>query len=114
MGSMFWEGDRVGAPFHTDVPQAFAWHLVAARAGYHNSQYDLGWLLLSGRAPGINKEQGENNGLFWLRRAAERDQQFAKKKLEEGGYAESEEVGPASDRLERVLETGRWILRHVL
>jgi TPR repeat protein len=113
MASMFWEGDRVGGPFRTNVPQAFAWHLVAARAGYHNSQYDLGWLLLTGRAPGVGKEQAERDGLFWLRRAAERDQQFARKKLQEGGYAESEQVGQAPGMLDRVLEFGRSILRAV-
>lgn len=61
MASSFREGDAIGAPFHTDIPQSFAWHLFAARAGYHNSQYDLGWLLLSGRATGVAKEQAEDN-----------------------------------------------------
>ncbi len=106
LGSSFWEGDAIGGPFRTDIPQSFAWHLVAARGGYHNSQYDLGWLLLTGRAPGVGKEKSEENGLFWLRRAAEQDHQFAKKKLQEGGYAESEiEQKPQSefDKVTQVL-----------
>jgi TPR repeat protein len=65
---------------------------MAARAGYHNSQYDLGWLMLTHRAPGVEPKQAEENGLFWLRRAAELDHQFAKKKLQEGGHAEAEIV----------------------
>lgn len=112
MGSMFWEGSRVGGPFRTDIPQSFAWHLVAARAGYHNSQYDLGWLLLTGRAPGVPEAVAKNNGLFWLRRAAELDHQFAKKKLQEGGYAESEQVGQPDHLFDRVKEIGLSILRN--
>lgn len=96
MGSMYWEGDQVGDPFKTDVPQAFAWHLLAARAGYHNSQFDLGWLMMSGRAPGVAPEQAQRNGLFWLRRAAEQNHEYAKKKLYERGEDEQEVVGKRS------------------
>jgi len=98
LGSMSWEGDSVGPPFRTDVAQAFAWHRVAARAGHFNSQYDLGWLMLTGRAPGLAPEQAKTHGLFWLRRAAEQEHPFAKKKLEEGGHSLSEPIGPAVER----------------
>jgi tetratricopeptide (TPR) repeat protein len=114
MGSMFWEGGNVGEPFRTDIAQAFAWHLFAARAGYHNSQYDLGWLLMTGRAPGVKQEQAMSNGLFWLRRAAELDHQFAKKKLQEGGYNESEVVTKEGDIFTRILEIVGPILRYIL
>lgn len=114
LGAMFWEGNSVGGPFHTDLPQAFAWHLFAARAGYHNSQYDLGWLMLTGRAPGVAAEQGKRHGLFWLRRAAELDHQFAKKKLQEGGYGESESVGEEDQSFERLVSIVRQILHYVL
>jgi TPR repeat protein len=107
MGSMFWEGGKIGPPFRTDIPQAFAWHLFAARSGYHNSQYDLGWLMLSGRAPGVTAEQAQTNGMFWLRRAAEQDHQYAKQKLREGGHPESEvvdeEAGGVLGRIKPIL-----------
>ncbi len=90
--SLFREGAAFGTGIRNDIPQSFAWHVQAARAGYHNSQYDLGWLLLTNRAPGVTEEQAKINGLFWLRRAAELDHQFAKKKLQENGYAEQEEI----------------------
>lgn len=113
MGSMFWEGERTGGPFHTDIPQAFAWHQVAARGGYHNSQYDLGWLLLTGRAPGVKPVNAKTNGLFWLRRAAELDHQFAKKKLQEGNYSETEQVEQDPDTLEQVSKIAWQILRNI-
>jgi tetratricopeptide (TPR) repeat protein len=118
LGSAFRDGGAIGAPFYTDVPQSFAWHLFAARAGYHNSQYDLGWLLLSGRVPGVTKEQGEDDGLFWLRRAVELDHQYARKKLQEGGYAESEAVEDPDreepDRFMKVVEIVGQLLRYLL
>ncbi len=114
MGSMFWEGSRVGGPFRTDIPQAFAWHLVGARGGYHNSQYDLGWLLLTGRAPAVDQEQGRNSGLFWLRRAAELDHQFAKKKLQEGQYTESEDVAQDHNLVDRMMKILRLIAAYIL
>ena len=114
MGSISWEGGSIGGPFKTNISQAFAWHLFAARAGYHNSQYDLGWLLLTGRAPGVQPEQAQINGLFWLRRAAELDHQFAKKKLQEGGYPESEVIDETADTLSKAKELVWVILRFLL
>lgn len=114
MGSMFWEGARVGGPFRTDIPQAFAWHQVAARGGYHNSQYDLGWLLFTGRAPGVEQTQAKTNGLFWLRRAAELDHEYAKKKLQEANVSESEQVEQDSDMLGRMWKIVSWVLYFLL
>jgi TPR repeat protein len=114
MASIYREGSAIGGPFHNDIPQSFAWHLVAARAGYHNSQYDLGWLLLSGRAPNVGAEQAQSNGLFWLRRAAEQGHQFAKRKLEEGHYPESEVVETAADSARDWIDLGRDLVRVVL
>lgn len=116
LGSIAWEGGRVGAPFRTDVAQAFAWHRVAARAGHYNSQYDLGWLMFTGRAPGLTPEQAKTHGLFWLRRAAEQNHVFAGKKLEEGGHSLSEPVGPVADRdpVVRALTVLLALLRNVL
>lgn len=94
VASLFREGAKFGAAINPDIPQSLAWHLQAARGGYHNSQYDLGWLLLTNRASDVTKEQAEDAGLFWLRRAAEQDHQFAKKKLQENGYAEQEDIQP--------------------
>jgi tetratricopeptide (TPR) repeat protein len=115
VASGFWEGNTVGGPFKQNRNQAFAWHLVAARAGYHNSQYDLGWLLLTGRGPGVEGRAAKEHGLFWLRRAAEQDHQFAKAKLKEGGYAERETVeGEEESFLTRTGEILWYILRFML
>jgi tetratricopeptide (TPR) repeat protein len=115
MASMFWEGNQVGPPFHTDIPQAFAWHQVAARGGYYNSQYDLGWLMMTGRAPGVDPEQGKTNGLFWLRRAAEQDHLYARKKLEEGGFPESEPVADgAAGASSSIFQALYWLIQRVL
>ena len=92
MGSLFFEGGSAGVPYRKDVPQALAWHLVGARAGHYNSQYDLGWLLYTGRGAGVKEEAGKNLGIFWLRRAAEQDHVFAKRKLEENGISPSEDT----------------------
>lgn len=100
LGAAFREAASIGPPFRTDIPQSLAWHLLAARAGYHNSQYDLGWLLMTGRVPGMDEKQGKRLGVFWLRRAAELGHQFARKKLQEGGYPESEPVGGPPSVLE--------------
>ena len=105
MGSLFLEGGSAGVPFRPDTGQAFAWHLVGARAGHYNSQYDLGWLMYTGRAPGVEPAAAKRLGTFWLRRAAEQDHQFAKKKLEENGIALSEPlpVGGEGMRLASVI-----------
>lgn len=93
LGSMFFEGGTAGVPSSKlDVSQAFAWHLVGARAGHYNSQYDLGWMIFTGRGPGVNPDAAKRIGTFWLRRAAEQNHVFAKRKLEEAGITLSEET----------------------
>ncbi len=111
LGSAFFEADTVGEPFRKDIPQAFAWHLVAARGGYHNSQHDLGWLLYTGRAPGVSPDAAKDLGIFWLRRAAEQDHEFAKRKLKDAGYSLSEPVGPEHQVLAPLLG---WMARNPL
>ena len=96
LGASFFEGGRDGMPFQKDVPQALAWHLLGARAGHYNSQYDLGWLLYTGRGAGVDAEAAKRYGIFWLRRAAEQNHQYAKRKLEELGISPSEGL---ADRL---------------
>jgi hypothetical protein len=77
-------------PFPDDPAQGYAWHLMAARAGHFNSQFDLGWMLYTGRVPGVEPDAAKRLGTFWLRRAAEQDHPFAKRKLEENGISPSE------------------------
>jgi tetratricopeptide (TPR) repeat protein len=96
IGSMFFEAASVGVPFPNDPVQGYAWHLVGARAGHFNSQFDLGWMLSTGRVPGVEPEAAKKIGTFWLRRAAEQNHQFAKRKLEELGISPSEGL---ADRL---------------
>ena len=73
LGSISFEGGSFGVPSSKlDPPQAFAWHLVGARAGHYNSQYDLGWLIFTGRGPGVEPDAAKRIGTFWLRRAAEK------------------------------------------
>ena len=91
LGSLHFEGGSAGVPFKQDLPQAFAWHLVGARAGHYNSQYDLGWLVFTGRGPGVEPDAAKRIGTFWMRRAAEQNHVFAKRKLEEAGISLSEE-----------------------
>ena len=92
IGSLFFEGGSAGVPHRNDASQGLAWHLVGARAGHYNSQYDLGWLLYTGRGAGVKEEAGKNLGIFWLRRAAEQDHVFAKRKLEENGISPGEDT----------------------
>lgn len=103
MGASFDEGGP-GMPFPKDVPQSFAWHLMGARAGHYNSQYDLGWLLFTGRGPGVSAAAGKRIGTFWLRRAAEQGHIFAKRKLEENRISPSEAL-PVEDPVVAVLES---------
>jgi hypothetical protein len=70
--------------------------------------------MFTGRAPGVQPEQARSNGLFWLRRAAEQDHQFAKKKLQEGGYSEVENVGQDRGMLDRAWEMVWPILRQAV
>ncbi|MEW5967510.1 MAG: tetratricopeptide repeat protein [Pseudomonadota bacterium] len=90
LGAIHFEGGQHGVPLPKDLPQSLAWHLLGARAGHFNSQYDLGWLLYTGRGAGVDAKTGERHGIFWLRRAAEQNQTFAKRKLEELGISPSE------------------------
>lgn len=96
LGSLFFQGNSGGIIFRHDTAQAFAWHLLGARGGHFNSQYDLGWLLFTNRGPGVEPETAKRLGIFWLRRAAEQNQEYAEKKLEENHIALSEDV-PDSD-----------------
>jgi TPR repeat protein len=90
IGSMFFEAASVGVPFPNDPQQGYAWHLMGARAGHFNSQFDLGWMLYTGRVPGVEPDVAKKFGTFWLRRAAEQNHPFAKRKLEENGISPSE------------------------
>jgi len=93
LGSLFFEGGSHGVPSSKlNVSQAFAWHLVGARAGHYNSQYDLGWMIFTGRGPGVSPDAAKRIGTFWLRRAAEQNHVFAKRKLEEAGISLTEEI----------------------
>lgn len=98
LGSLFFEAGDAGVPGKQDVPQSLAWHLVGARAGHYNSQYDLGWLLFTGRGPDVAPESAQRIGTFWLRRAAEQSHVFAKRKLEEAGISLSEETPWSLDK----------------
>lgn len=103
IGSLFFEAGSQGLPFRQDTAQAFSWHLVGARAGHYNSQYDLGWMMYTGRAPGVEAATAKRLGVFWLRRAAEQGHQFAKKKLEENEIELSEPPRGEGTRLNAVL-----------
>jgi TPR repeat protein len=100
IGSMFFEAASVGVPFPNDPAQGYAWHLLGARAGHFNSQFDLGWMLYTGRVPGVEPDAAKRLGTFWLRRAAEQNHPFAKRKLEENGISPSE--GLSSGLLDRL------------
>ena len=90
IGSLFFEGGSKDVPHRNDASQGLAWHLMGARAGHYNSQYDLGWMLFSGQVGAMKGEAAKRQGIFWLRRAAEQDHIFAKRKLEEHGISPSE------------------------
>ncbi len=92
VGSMYFEAASNGVAFPTNPAQGYAWHQVAARAGHFNSQFDLGWMLYTGRVPGVEAGAARKIGTFWLRRAAEQNHPFAKRKLEENGISPSENV----------------------
>ncbi|MEH6566385.1 MAG: DUF4034 domain-containing protein [Halopseudomonas sp.] len=83
LGAGYFEGGQPGVPFVRDPAQGYAWHLLASRAGHYNSQFDLGWMLYSGRVPGLEKEVAQDMGIFWLRRAEEKQHKFAARRLDE-------------------------------
>lgn len=91
IGSLYGEGGNAGVPHPRDAGQELAWHEVGARAGHYNSQYDLGWLLFTNRGAGMDAGKAKELGIFWLRRAAEQNHVYAKRKLEEHGIGLSEE-----------------------
>lgn len=107
LGGLHFEGRRGGGPYDADSAQALAWYLLSARGGHFNSQHDLGWLLYTGRAPGLEVQRARKAGAFWLRRAAEQDHEFAKRKLAENRLERSEAVdagAPAEATLEQFLD----------
>lgn len=114
IGSAYWEANTVDGPFKQNRAQALAWHQLAARGAYHNSQYDLGWLLLTGRVPGVESGEAREHGVFWLRRAAEQNHEFAKKKLQENGYAEMEAISAEGPDIIELIEMFGRFLRSVL
>ncbi|GAA6129651.1 DUF4034 domain-containing protein [Halopseudomonas sabulinigri] len=89
LGAGYFEGGQPGVPFARDPGQGYAWHLLASRAGHYNSQFDLGWMLYSGRVPGVDSEQAQALGIFWLRRAEEKGHTFAARRLDELGVDRS-------------------------
>lgn len=83
LGAGYFEGGQPGVPFEHDPAQGYAWHLLASRAGHYNSQFDLGWMLYTGRVAGIDKKQSRELGVFWLRRAEEKRHVYAERRLDE-------------------------------
>ena len=83
LGAGYFEGGQPGVPFASNPAQGYAWHLLASRAGHYNSQFDLGWMLYSGRVPQVDREQARALGVFWLRRAEEKQHTFAARRLDE-------------------------------
>lgn len=114
VASIYFEAERVGEPFRKDVPQALAWYLLAARGGHFNAQHDFGWLVFTQRAPGVTPELGKEIGVFWLRRAAEQDQEFAKQKLKQANISISEPINEPADEWTSLLAILWWLLRKVL
>lgn len=108
IGSMYFEAAGLGVDFPNDPVQGHAWHLLGARAGHYNSQFDLGWMLYTGRVPGVEPDAAKKIGTFWLRRAAEQDHQFAQRKLEELGIGPEE---PQFDGLAGWLNVDAWLDR---
>ncbi len=53
-------------------------------------EHDLGWMLFTGQALGMHSGQARELGIFWLRRATERNHTYAKWRLEERGLSLSE------------------------
>ena len=103
LGGLFFDGKSGGGPYDADPAQALAWYLQSARGGHFNSQHDLGWLLYTGRGLGVDPQFARTAGVFWLRRAAEQDQEFAKRKLAENNISLSESVEPAVS-MDRTIE----------
>ncbi|TVP89879.1 MAG: DUF4034 domain-containing protein [Pseudomonadaceae bacterium] len=92
LGGGYHEGGQHGSPFTRNPGQSNAWHLFAARAGHYNSQHDLGWMLYSRRVPDVDRDQAGDVGIYWLRRAAEKDHRFAARRLDEMNISRAEPV----------------------
>ena len=99
LGAGFFEGGQPGVPFERDPAQGYAWHLLASRAGHYNSQFDLGWMLYTGRVAGIDREQARELGIFWLRRAEEKRHVYAERRLDELNVDRSKSVIGADNLL---------------
>jgi tetratricopeptide (TPR) repeat protein len=95
LGAGYFEGGQPGVPFARDPAQGYAWHLLGSRAGHYNSQFDLGWMLYTGRVPGVDREMAQELGIFWLRRAEEKGHMFASRRLDEMGIDRSK--APSSE-----------------
>lgn len=78
MGALYVDG-LAGMP--RDDVRAVYWFRRAAEQGDATAQHDLGWMLIQGRGAAADREQG----LFWLRKAALQDHEYAKAKLEQLG-----------------------------
>lgn len=98
LGAGAFEGGQPGVPFAKDPAQGYAWHLLGSRAGHYNSQFDLGWMLYTGRVPGLDREQAQELGIFWLRRAEEKGHKFAARRLDELGIDRTKAI-TGSDNL---------------
>lgn len=112
IGASYQEAKSMGLSFPVDHGQSLAWHLVAARGGHFNSQHDLGWFLFTGRGDTLQGEEAKRLGTFWLRRAANQDHHFAKRKLEENGISlnEGPEASLQGNQLWRYVEVVLAIL----
>lgn len=98
LGAGAFEGGQPGVPFAKDPAQGYAWHLLGSRAGHYNSQFDLGWMLYTGRVTDLDRQQAQELGIFWLRRAEEKGHTFAARRLDELGIDRTKAI-TGSDNL---------------
>jgi len=109
IGSLYDEAGRVGIKFPHNPRQSLAWHQLGARAGHYNSQYDLGWLLFTGRGEAADGAEAKRIGTFWMRRAAEQGHHYAKRKLEESHIDLTEPTSDANIVLSMLYELKRIV-----
>jgi TPR repeat protein len=109
IGSLYDEAGRVGIKFPHNPRQSLAWHQLGARAGHYNSQYDLGWMLFTGRGEVSDEAEAKRLGTFWMRRAAEQGHHYAKRKLEENHIEVTEPVSDANMVLSMLNELMRIV-----
>lgn len=93
LASGLWDASMPGLA--RNPAQALAWHLLASRGGHWNSQYDLGWLLMSRKLDAVEAPDAREVGIFWLQRAAEQGHTFAERKLQEAGVVLDSRDRPA-------------------